>query len=230
MDVEVLNNISFDTDSETVLQSLRLHRRNRQIEEMVQELLDEAHAVARPKAVYRVSFVENRGEDTVDIDGIRFTNGVLRKNLDCVHRVFPYIATCGAELDEISIPASDVMKIFCLDVIKTFALGAALKFLSEHIQQEYSLGQASHMNPGELDWSITQQKLLFSLFDNTEKLIGVSLTASNMMRPLKSRSGIYFPNETGYASCQLCLEKRCPGRKAAYNPKLARELMGSSNR
>ena len=228
MNVEVLDKITFDTDFDTVMRSLRLHRPNSQIERMVRELLDEARVVAKPKAVYKVSFVDNRGDDTVDIDGVRFGNGVLRKNLDCVHRVFPYIATCGTELDEFTIPAGDAMKAYCFDVIKTFAMGSAITFMSEHIQQKYSLGQASHMNPGELDWSITQQKQLFSLFSDTERLIGVSLNGSNMMKPLKSRSGIYFPNETGYASCQLCLEKRCPGRKAAYNPKLARELMGSS--
>ena len=74
------------------------------------------------------------------------------------------------------------------------------------------------MSPGSLeDWPITEQTKLFSIFGDTERLIGVRLTDSMLMVPRKSISGILFPSEEGFTSCQLCDRERCPGRKAPYS-------------
>jgi hypothetical protein len=56
--------------------------------------------------------------------------------------------------------------------------------------------------------------------------IGVTLLAGELMRPLKSRSGIYFSSEDGFTSCQLCTQKGCPGRRAASNPALVKQYSG----
>jgi len=80
------------------------------------------------------------------------------------------------------------------------------------------------MNPGSLEsWPITQQKELFSLFGNVEELIGVKLTDSCVMFPLKSVSGIYFPTEINFESCQLCPREKCIGRRTPYDPELAKK-------
>ncbi len=77
------------------------------------------------------------------------------------------------------------------------------------------------MNPGSLeDWPITQQKQLFSIFGNVEDLIGVKLTDSFLMIPRKSVSGIYFPTEVMFYSCQLCQRKNCEERQAPYDKSL----------
>jgi hypothetical protein len=41
--------------------------------------------------------------------------------------------------------------------------------------------------------------------------------------PRKSVSGIYFPTEVSFFSCQLCPRERCEGRKARYDKQKARE-------
>jgi hypothetical protein len=80
------------------------------------------------------------------------------------------------------------------------------------------------MSPGSLaDWPITQQEELFSIFGNVEDLIGVKLTESFLMVPLKSVSGIYFPTEIEFVSCQLCPREVCSGRRAPYDPDLAKK-------
>jgi hypothetical protein len=74
------------------------------------------------------------------------------------------------------------------------------------------------MSPGSLeDWPITEQPKLFSLFGDTEKSIGVKLTASLLMIPRKSISGILFPSEEGFVSCRLCPRENCPSRKAEFD-------------
>jgi hypothetical protein len=85
----------------------------------------------------------------------------------------------------------------------------------------------STMNPGSLaDWPLAQQRVLFALLGNTEAAIGVSLTPSLLMTPTKSVSGIAFPTEGSFASCQLCPRKACPNRRAPYDPGLKERKYG----
>ncbi len=222
--MEVFNSIPVDLEPSEVLKSMGMRGSNQQIEEMVQELVEVARSVAKPKAVYKVSYIDDKDGDTVTIDGVRFTSRVLRINLDQVERVFPYIATCGTELEEIAVPSSDVMKSFCFDAIKVTVVRSATTYLRNHLTEYYALDKMSRMSPGSLEsWPITQQKELFSLFGDTEELIGVRLTESCMIVPLKSVSGIFFPTEIKFESCQLCPREKCISRRAPYDPELAKK-------
>ncbi len=222
--MEVFNSIPVDLETNKVLKFIRMRDSNQQVERMVQELVEVTRSIAKPKVVYKVSYVDDKDGDTVTIDGVRFTSRLLRINLDQVERVFPYIATCGTELEEVAIPSNDVMKSFCFDAIKTIVLRLAVDYVSNRLIEYYALGKMSHMNPGSLEsWPITQQKELFSLFGSAEELIGVRLTKSCVMFPLKSVSGIYFPTEIKFESCQLCPREKCIGRRAPYDPELARK-------
>ena len=82
------------------------------------------------------------------------------------------------------------------------------------------------MSPGDGSrtvWPITQQKQLFSIFGNVEDLIGVRLTDSMLMIPVKSVSGIFVPTEIKFETCQLCPGERCIARKAPYDPGLEKK-------
>jgi hypothetical protein len=80
------------------------------------------------------------------------------------------------------------------------------------------------MSPGSLmDWPLEEQKPLFSLLKGAEKLIGVRLTENLLMIPRKSVSGIFFPTEVTFLSCQLCRREKCEWRKARYNEGLAKQ-------
>ena len=220
--------IPFILTAEQVLKKLHLRSQNTQIEEMVRTLVVSAARIARPKAVYRAAYIDDRSNDSVVIDGVKFTSHVLRLNLDKVERVFPYVATCGRELDELNSDDSDVMKSFCLDLIKRMTVASAVDFLTNHMKQRHALGQMSHMNPGSLtDWPITQQKQLFALVDDVEGQIGVVLSENCVMRPLKSVSGIYFPTEVRFESCQLCPREKCTGRRAPYSQEIAEKYSKS---
>ena len=225
--MEVFNSIPVDLEPDKVLKFMHIRGDNQQIErveKMVQELIEVTRSVAKPKVVYKVSYVDDKDGDTVTIDGVRFTSRVLRINLDQVERVFPYIATCGTELEEIAVPSSDVMKSFCFEEIKIMVLRSATTYFSIHLTERYALGKVSHMNPGSLEsWPLAQQKELFSLFGSAEELIGVRLTKSCLMFPLKSVSGIYFPTEIRFESCQLCPREKCIGRRASYDTELAKK-------
>ncbi len=222
--MEILDSIPFDVDAHEVLRRAHLTKADADITQGARELIEQARQVARPKVVYEVCYVENKRTDSLELAGITFTSRVLRMNLDQVQRIFAYVATCGTELTEISAPAGDMLLDYCLDIIKEMALRTAMAHLRKHLETRYALGQTSSMNPGSLeDWPITQQNELFSIFGDVEKLIGVRLSDSFLMIPTKSVSGIIFPTQVRFESCQLCPREVCPSRRAAFDSSLAEQ-------
>ncbi|MGD8966585.1 MAG: vitamin B12 dependent-methionine synthase activation domain-containing protein [Anaerolineae bacterium] len=220
VNVVSLNEILFKPELGSVLRKLRVKEGTGSARE-VQQLLTEAQAVAKPKVLYRAVYVGQRGEDSVEVDGQTFKSRVLRVNLDPVHRVFPYVATCGTELDEWSSSIDDMLQSYWADAIKEMALRSAMRALSEHLQDRFRPGRMSRMSPGSLeDWPIYEQRKLFALLGDPEDAIGVRLTDSLIMVPLKSLSGIWFPTEVDFASCQLCSRESCVGRRAPYDENL----------
>ena len=63
------------------------------------DFVDKVKEIGKPKALYKSAYIEEKGNDTITSDGVTFTSVALRKNLNAVERVFPYVATCGTELD-----------------------------------------------------------------------------------------------------------------------------------
>jgi hypothetical protein len=222
--IEILDSIPVTFDSENVLKLLRVRHRTDSIVRMVSELIEQAAPVVRPKATYAVSLVSGRQDGTFEVDGVEFRSRVLSKNLEDVNRIFPYVATCGVEIDAIKMHSGDLLRSYCLDILKALALMAAGTALEKHLTARYQLGRITHMNPGELqDWPVTQQKALFSVLGDVEGTIGVRLTEGMVMIPTKSRSGLYFPNDADFETCRLCPVKRCPGRRARYEPEAINE-------
>jgi hypothetical protein len=193
-------------------------------------LVDQAREVARPKVLYAEAFVEGRGDDTIRIDGITFTSRVLRRKLAGVERVFPYVATCGHELDGVALPTGDVLVQFWWDAIKAEVLAAARAHLLAHLTDRFRLGQTARMSPGSGDadvWPIEQQQLLFTLLGGVTPFIGVSLTASCLMIPNKTVSGLLFPTEEDFQTCQVCHRDPCPNRRAPFDAAVWQSLRES---
>ena len=65
---------------------------------------------------------------------------------------------------------------------------------------------------------------LFSFLGDVESAIGVRLLPSLLMVPEMSVSGILFPTETGYASCQVCHREDCRLRKAPFDEEIYRAV------
>ena len=161
----------------------------------------------------------------------RFVSRVLRNNLDEVERVFPYVVTCGRELDSMPVAADDVFAQFCRDAIKEMAMWSGISYLYEHLQETYALDTLASMNPGSGDinvWPIEQQKELFAFLGNVRESIGVDLTETCLMVPNKSVSGIFYPSEDGFESCQLCRQERCPERRAPFDTHLWEKTFGET--
>ena len=208
----ILDKIAFSPDPKALLEQLHVGPESGLGIEIL-ALLERAAPLGRPKAVFDEAFIDARGEDTVTIAGVTFTSRVLCENLADMERVFPYVATCGVELDALLEGMDDDFLRFGLDCIKQMALSAAGAALGCHLADNYGLTKSASMNPGAGDadlWRIEEQRPLF----------GVRLTDSFLMCPNKSVSGIFFPTEVDFVTCQLCHREGCPNRRAPFDEHL----------
>lgn len=213
----VLDNIPFDPDIAKIMETLHIKPGISYAEDLA-AMVDSARRVARPKGLYRLAFIESSGDDYIVADGIRFSSRVLRVNIGASQRVFPYIATCGRELEEWSAGISDMLQKFYADAIKESALRIAIKAVTDHIDSRYSPGPTARMSPGSLeDWPIYEQRPLYDLLGDPAADIGVELLESYLMTPIKTISRLMFPTEQSFENCQLCPREKCPSRRAPYD-------------
>jgi hypothetical protein len=220
--METLTEIPFALDVAALMTQLHVEADTDDARDL-RELMDLAMKAGRPKAAYREAFVEARDGDTLTIGGVAFTSRTLSRNLASVERVFAMVATCGHEMDQVFPARGDPLKEFWWDVIKTHLLGAANRHLNEHLHRVFRLGKTASMHPGSGDvsvWPIEQQRGLFALLGDVEPAIGVRLTGSCLMVPNKTTSGILFPTEADFRSCEVCHRVTCPSRQAPFNKEL----------
>jgi hypothetical protein len=213
-----LTDIAFELDADFLLKQMCLSPNTPDADEF-HALLSTARERAKPKAAYRECYIEDRTDDTVTIDGSVFKSRLLSRNLSEVQRVFPFVVTCGKELDQISF-RDDMLKDYWWEAIKAEVLTSARSFLKNELEKRFRLGHTSAMSPGSGDvhiWPIEEQRPLFRLLGDVTSAIGVELTPSFLMLPVKSLSGIRFQTEVDFRSCQVCRRKDCPLRSAPFD-------------
>ena len=223
--MEVIDRIPLVLDHEAVAARLRFNPA-RAASTDLDELIAQARSLIALKAVYEISYTGAKGEDTVEVAGVTFHSRILRRNLDQAQKVFPFIMTAGPALEAAAAESGDLLRQFYLEEIANMALEDGARWLAERLKKRWGFPELASMDPGSLeDWPITEQPKLFSIFGDTERLVGVRLTDSLLMVPRKSISGILFPSEEGFSSCQLCEREKCQGRRAPYDAALAAEYM-----
>ena len=135
-----------------------------------------AQPLVEPKVLYKVSYIEEKLDDGVVVEGLRLISNVLRKNLDAVERVFPFVITIGNKFGEKLDACNDLLEKFYLDTIGNVALNQVRLALKDHLKQKYAIEKTAFMEPGSLaDWPIEQQKPLFKLLGDVQASIGVQI-------------------------------------------------------
>lgn len=224
----ILDDIPFSVTAKQCFELLRIKPGSRHALEFA-DLLEEAKAIARPKAAFLAAAVDERGDTHVIIHGVRFDSSILRINLEESPVVFPFVATCGHELNEFTEGLEGTLHLFWADTIKMLALGSAMSMLDEHLKERVSPAELSCMNPGSLeDWPLQQQSPMFDLLGQAPQKIGVSLTESYVLIPLKSVTGVQFVTQEKFMNCRLCPRENCEGRREPYQADLYEKRYGSA--
>jgi hypothetical protein len=220
-----LDTIPFQADLPALMQAMRLKSDSAfacQFEDMAQQ----AQAIARPKAFFKMVFVDSRDDKNVVIDGVSFTSRALSRNLEHTSRAIAYLVTCGRELDEWGHSFDDLLPRYWADALMEHALHQADRHLDDHLQRRFNLGHTASMHPGSLaDWPITEQRALFTLLGDPQAAIGVTLTQSMLMLPAKTESGLLFSAVHDFESCALCPRPNCSSRRVPYDAAQVEEYL-----
>jgi hypothetical protein len=209
--------IPFEIDLDALMKQLRVRPGSSDAGDLAR-LAQEAQELAHPRYIYGQAFIEEKGDDFIIINATRFDSRVLRVNLAHTERAFPFVCTCGMELEDWGNRIEDMLQGFWAEAIKEAALRAALDSFFMHLEARYRAGHISTMSPGSLEnWPIGQQIPLFGILGNPAE---VHLTESLLMVPTKSVSGIVFPTDGSFESCQLCPRVNCPNRRTPYDETL----------
>ena len=219
MEYEIVSDFNFQITQAEFLKKIRLmDDPDDEDRQKAAEMLEEALSCARPRFAYALAAIERKGEQDVVVEGRRIVSPLVRKNLDKIHRILLYVATCGAEAERWSLGFTDPLEHYWADEIKILILYQSIITMHKRVKDRYfPTGDMSQMSPGSLpEWPVTEQAVLFDLLGAAPAAIGVSLTPSFLMIPSKSVSGFFFASESHFENCGLCPMPNCPNRRAVY--------------
>ncbi|MGI5873104.1 MAG: hypothetical protein ACOX8R_00330 [Bacillota bacterium] len=186
--------------------------------ETIAEVIEEMKDIANAKLLYGEAKVEQWNEDSVTIGGTVFQGKDLASRLKGVETVYPYLCTCGTEINDYAWGCKDLVKMLYIDAVMHFYLRQSFLILAEKIDNAVG-GRSYCMAPGSFeDWPLTEQKPLFDLLNHGEGS-GVTLSDSCIMEPAKSVTGLRFYREGLPKDCALCLYHDCAERERGFDPK-----------
>jgi len=219
--IHCLFDIPVKLSSKKVESVLRL-KKLRGVSSDAEKIINEILPLIKARASYRVCYITKRGKDWIQLAGRRFASRILRDNVKDIERVFPYIITIGDGVESKASGETELLKQYFMETVADMALISARAHFLSRLKKKYRIKRLSNMSPGSLkDWPITEQRPLFDLMEEGSIKIQVQLTETMLMIPRKSLSGIYFPTEKDFISCQLCPRNNCIGRMAEFDEKMS---------
>lgn len=181
----------------------------------------ELHELVQPAVVWDYFPVQEvRHEKVVLAGGRRIGNGPVTTVMGGAGCLAIGVCTIGPAIVE-RIHAykarGEAVRVMLLDQLGSLAVGQLSQLLFRRLETDAALQGlhiSTYLSPGESEWSIKDQAVIFDLLDT--RPIGVSLTETLLMTPVKSLSlmaGI-GPNPMGVPGathCDYCtMSDRCP--------------------
>lgn len=207
-----------EINQEDLFRALKMIDDDSEEAELIKSMSEEAFAAAGPKALYVKAEVTEITETYAVVGGRRFDSSLMARNFRGLKYVYPFVCTCGAELEEWSHKYTDPLEEYIADGIKLYIHKLLSIQFKEYMVKNYAEGaELAVMNPGSLkDWPIENQPALFDIIGNVYRDTRVVLTDSFLMIPSKSTSGIFFKNSGEYHNCTYCPKLQCPNRSAPF--------------
>ncbi|MBN1631438.1 MAG: vitamin B12 dependent methionine synthase, partial [Thermoleophilia bacterium] len=84
----ILDPIPFALDAERLMEKFRVDPESEHAAAF-REFVARVQDAAKPKAIYDVAYIDEKGDDFVVVQGVRFTSRTLRRHLTEAERVFP---------------------------------------------------------------------------------------------------------------------------------------------
>ena len=155
--------------------------------------------------------------------GREFSVGrIIARQLRGAQRYALFVATAGREFESFQqelAKENDMVKVFITDAIGSVIAEKTADKMEEGLREllESAPGwrHTNRFSPGYCGWNVGEQQILFSLFPE-QPPCGVTLTASSLMNPIKSVSGVIGIGQNVRKleyTCGLCDFKQCYKRK-----------------
>ena len=218
-------NINFDENQYLAMQEntfprlLQKSERRRAFEEAFSEIEQAIEPAACWQSFPLKKIVHNR---LVLAEGTRIGGGPVVTVMRGATELIVMVCTVGASVDYLISEAQTQRKLFKAMILHDLGAWAVdmvrqelCHQLEEELRQE-GRRASTPLSPGESDWSVKEQSIIFSLLDTRQ--INVSLSPSMIMRPIKSLSlimgaGVDPIGVEGASNCDFCsIKDRCSYR------------------
>ena len=144
------------------------------------------------------------------------TGKIVTNHLRYSEKAAWFLCTIGEKLpnsSRILMDQGDFMEGYVVDVAGNLIVEKAMDKIHEILEKEVAtegLNTTNRYSPGYCEWDITEQIKLFSLFP--EGYLGVELTETSLMQPIKTLSGVIGIGEkvkNNPYSCDYCTQQNC---------------------
>lgn len=179
---------------------------------MVDEIVDHARSIARPRYVSTTVPAALTGPHTVVIGGVDFRVGtIIASYLEGMTEACVFVASAGREFnDYLKSVKEDILTAYVADSVGTVIAEACVDFLDKELSAREPRPHSLPYSPGYCAWDIREQRKLFSLLP--PEPCGVELTDSCLMYPEKSVSGFFGIGEHLVHQpyrCGVCPNRSC---------------------
>lgn len=183
------------------------------------EAMSAAPGLCNLKAGYTIigSPVFDNVSKAITIGGVNFNPGkVVFNQLKGTTALALFVASAGSGISDRVFELNDfgdTLQSYVYDVLGSVVAQKTLDKMTDMLEIEINkqgLGISDPYSPGYCDWSVEEQQNLFAFFP--ERFCGVTLSASSLMSPIKSISGIIGIGKDlqrkGY-QCLMCTDVNC---------------------
>lgn len=153
---------------------------------------------------------------TVKVASYEFNVGkIIFNELKPSNKIIVFACTAGKPLCDYAKEEykTDVLKGFLIESLANVVVETAMDRIQEKMREEFGMQHllvSNRYSPGYCNWSVGEQHKLFKILP--ENFCGISLTASALMRPIKSISGFIGVGENityNHYKCKTCTQKQC---------------------
>lgn len=183
------------------------------------EVMSEAPALADIRGGYVITngIRADREKKAIYCEGLEFnTKQIVTRQLRHAEAAAWFICTVGEQLSDLTsrlMKEGDFLRGYVVDVLANVAVDLAMDRIQDDLAEQVKRKGwkiTNRYSPGYCDWDIAEQQKLFSLLPGN--FMGVHLTESSLMQPIKSVSGIIgLGREVRFNTytCNLCNDKDC---------------------
>lgn len=220
--MKFLQNIAVEVDKEELLIMLGKDLSASKLLKDNEDVISMGKELVLPRAVYEIFEVHKAAGNRLHLTPEEYFESELFSYFTASAEYAALcITTIGAELEQASdryAEQNDYVKKRILDAVGSVVLHKAQLQLYEYIKKEALLKELNYsapISPGQVGWDIADQAKIFSRLQ--PDAVGVQLTSSNLMFPVKSGSmlvGFGMNVKADKKVCDYCdLQATCPMRK-----------------